>query len=160
MEENEKIYFYDVQYEGGVASHYTFCTGLIPEQQIDPMIEDLLGDDMYPNAKCYILAADYNFGQISTQWAEKAIEANGGTVVGEEYIESYQDLHRYPFKLYLRNKGRNTKNPLNYGNLPPQNRIYQGFCGDFFSIILMVFIINLAELGKGAPNTQFEPIND
>lgn len=41
---------------------------------------------MYPNAKCYILAADYNFGQISTQWAEKAIEANGGTVVGEEYI--------------------------------------------------------------------------
>ena len=86
MEENEKIYFYDVQYEGGVASHYTFCTGLIPEQQIDPMIEYLLGDDRYPNAKCYILAADYNFGQISTQWAEKAIEANGGTVVGEEYI--------------------------------------------------------------------------
>ncbi len=36
----------------------------------------------------------------------------------------------------------NTKNPLNYGNLSPQNRIYQSFCGDFFSIILMVFIIN------------------
>ena len=38
---------------------------------------------------------------------------------------------------------RNTKNSLNYGNLSPQNRIYQSFCGDFFSIILMVFIISL-----------------
>ena len=36
----------------------------------------------------------------------------------------------------------NTKNPLNYGNLSPQNRIYQSFCGDFFSIILMIFIIS------------------
>ena len=38
-------------------------------------------------------------------------------------------------------KGANTKHSLNYGNLSPQNRIYQSFCGDFFSIILMVFII-------------------
>ena len=29
---------------------------------------------------------------------------------------------------------------MNYGNLSPQNRIYQSFCGDFFSIILMIFI--------------------
>ena len=36
----------------------------------------------------------------------------------------------------------NTKNPLNYGHLSPQNRIYQSFCGDFFSIILMAFIIS------------------
>ena len=41
------------------------------------------------------------------------------------------------------NTNTNTKNPLNYGNLPPQNRIYQSFCGDFFSIILMVFIIRI-----------------
>ena len=33
-------------------------------------------------------------------------------------------------------KGANTKHSLNYGNLSPQNRIYQSFCGDFFSIIL------------------------
>ena len=39
------------------------------------------------------------------------------------------------------NTNTNTKNSLNYGNLSPQNRIYQSFCGDFFSIILMVFII-------------------
>ena len=39
----------------------------------------------------------------------------------------------------------NTKNSLNYGNLSPQNRIYQSFCGDFFSIILMVFIIKMIE---------------
>ena len=35
--------------------------------------------------------------------------------------------------------GLDTKHPLNYGNLSPQNRIYQSFCGDLFSIILMVF---------------------
>ncbi len=33
-------------------------------------------------------------------------------------------------------KGANTKHSLNYGNLSPQNRIYQSFCGDSFSIIL------------------------
>ncbi len=38
-------------------------------------------------------------------------------------------------------KGDNTKNTLNYGNLSPQNHIYQSFCVDSFSIILMVFII-------------------
>ena len=38
-------------------------------------------------------------------------------------------------------RGDNNKNTLNYGNLSPQNHIYQSFCGDFFSIILMVFII-------------------
>ena len=42
---------------------------------------------------------------------------------------------RCPLEYY----GLDTKHPLNYGNLSPQNRIYQSFCGDFFSIILMVF---------------------
>ena len=36
---------------------------------------------------------------------------------------------------------RNTKNSLNYGNLSPQNRIYQSFCGGFFSLISMVLCI-------------------
>ena len=48
----------------------------------------------------------------------------------------------------------NTKNPLNYGNLSPQNRIYQSFCGDFFSIILMVFIIKISLLKGDEKNVK------
>ena len=48
----------------------------------------------------------------------------------------------------------NTKHPLNYGNLSPQNRIYQSFFGDFFSIILMVFIIRADQLRLFIPMEQ------
>ena len=53
----------------------------------------------------------------------------------------------------------NTKNSLNYGNLSPQNRIYQSFCGDFFSIILMVFIIRseLRRTTEEKGKTEFFP---
>ncbi len=85
LEENETIYFYNQEYEGGVASHYVFCTGPIPEMQIDPTV-DYLMETQCPKARVYIIAADYNFGQISAQWAVKAVERNGGTVIHTEFI--------------------------------------------------------------------------
>ena len=36
--------------------------------------------------KVYIIAADYNFGQISAEWNRKLVKEQGGTVVGEEFI--------------------------------------------------------------------------
>ena len=51
------------------------------------------------------------------------------------------DMRFDELRRVLESYGYNTKNSLNYGNLSPQNRIYQSFCDGFFSIILMVFII-------------------
>lgn len=83
FEQNNAILFYNNQYEGGVASHNVFCTGLVPEQQVVPMVPTML--ETY-GKKVYIIAADYNFGQITTQWFEQEISKDGGEVVGEEFV--------------------------------------------------------------------------
>lgn len=83
VEENNAILFYNQQYEGGVASHNVFCTGLVPEHQVIPMVSGMM--ETY-GKKMYIVAADYNFGQITAQWVVKEVEENGGEIVGEEFI--------------------------------------------------------------------------
>lgn len=83
FEDNNAILFYNNQYEGGVASHNVFCTGLVPEQQVTPMVEGMM--EMY-GKKIYILAADYNFGQITAEWVQKEVEENGGEIVGTEFV--------------------------------------------------------------------------
>ena len=83
MDETETLYFYNQQYEGGVADHYTFCTGGLPEQQIFPMMEKLIPEY---GGRCYIVAADYNFGQITAKWMQNKIEELGGEVLGCEFI--------------------------------------------------------------------------
>lgn len=83
MEEYETLYFYNNQYEGGVASHYTFCTGAVPEHQVMPLMKYMI--DNY-GKKVYTIAADYNFGQLTAQWVKMATEQYGGEVVGEEFL--------------------------------------------------------------------------
>ena len=36
--------------------------------------------------KVYVIAADYNFGQLSAEWNRTILKELGGTVVGEEFI--------------------------------------------------------------------------
>ena len=86
FEENETLYFYNQEYEGGVASHYVFCDGPIPEMQIDPTVDYIMQNICPAGARVYIIAADYNFGQISSQWGKKAVERNGGTVIKTEFV--------------------------------------------------------------------------
>lgn len=83
MEQNKMLYFYNNQYEGGVASKYTFATGAVPEHQVVPLIKSMIEQH---GPKIYTIAADYNFGQISAQWVRKAAQDFGGEVVGEEFI--------------------------------------------------------------------------
>ena len=83
MEEHEMLYFYNNQYEGGVASKYTFPTGAVPEHQVMTVMEYMI-DNYGPNV--YTIAADYNFGQITADWVRVAAEDLGGEVVGEEFI--------------------------------------------------------------------------
>ncbi len=83
MDENKTLYFYNNQYEGGVADHYTFCTGAVPEHQVMPLIEYMI-ENYGP--RIYTIAADYNFGQITAQWVQKAAQTYGGEVVGKEFL--------------------------------------------------------------------------
>lgn len=77
------LYMDTQQTEGGVASHYTFCLSAGPEQQMRDLIRYLIGHE---GKKCYILAADYNYGILSAEWAKYYIRKFGGELVGTEYI--------------------------------------------------------------------------
>lgn len=82
--EKEKIlFFYNQQYEGGVASRYFVCVGAQPEQQVIPLLK-LMFEKYGPNY--YVLSADDSFGQGNAKWAAYAAELYGGNRVGEESI--------------------------------------------------------------------------
>ncbi|MFC5652294.1 urea ABC transporter substrate-binding protein [Paenibacillus solisilvae] len=83
MDQNKMLYFYNQQYEGGVADHYTFATGVVPDHQVVTLLPDLI-KEYGPNI--YTIAADYNFGQITAQWVKKVAEENGGKIIGEEFV--------------------------------------------------------------------------
>lgn len=83
VDQYKMLYFYNNQYEGGVADKYTFCTGPVPEQQIDPVIKYCIKKF---GPKMYILAADYNFGQLSAKWTHVIAKKYGGQIVGEEFV--------------------------------------------------------------------------
>jgi branched-chain amino acid transport system substrate-binding protein len=76
-------YFYTNQYEGGVCDAGMISNGAIPEQQFSTLIPWMVEKF---GKKVYVIAADYNFGQISAEWNRKIVKELGGTVVGEEFI--------------------------------------------------------------------------
>ena len=76
-------YFFNALYEGGVADHYTFLVSNTPEQNVYPMLDQMLS--VY-GSRCYIIAADYNYGILSAECSRNYIEKKGGTVVGIEYF--------------------------------------------------------------------------
>lgn len=75
--------FYNNQYEGGVCDGNMIITGAVPEQQISTLIPWMM--EKY-GKNVYILAADFNFGQISAEWVRNFVDENGGKVVGEDFI--------------------------------------------------------------------------
>ena len=54
-------------------------TGGVPEQQFSTLIPYMMEKF---GKKVYIIAADYNFGQISTEWTKKLVTEAGGQIVG------------------------------------------------------------------------------
>ena len=83
FEQNKKLLIYPTFYEGGVASRYCICTGTGPEQTILPLIQYI--KDKERGSKIYILAADYNYGQISAQWVQEYSKQLGMEVVETEF---------------------------------------------------------------------------
>lgn len=80
---NKTLYFYNEQYEGGVCDKNVFLTGIVPSQQIPPLVDWAIKNG---KKKFYVLAADYNYGHISTDWVKQYVTKAGGSVVGAEFI--------------------------------------------------------------------------
>lgn len=83
MRRAEVPYFYNVLYEGGVCDRNIFINGVTPAQQVEALVPFAMGRS---GPKVYILAADYNYGQITARWIRKFVQDNGGEVVGTDFF--------------------------------------------------------------------------
>src|SRR6202034_3504632 len=62
------LYFYNTQYEGGVCDRDQFDTGVTPAQTVEKLVPYAMKKW---GKKVYVVAADYNYGQITSQWVKK-----------------------------------------------------------------------------------------
>jgi urea transport system substrate-binding protein len=79
----QTLYFYNVQYEGGVCDYNNFCTGSTPAQTVAKVVPYAMEKW---GKKVYIVAADYNYGQITAQWMQKFVAENGGETLDVEFF--------------------------------------------------------------------------
>jgi urea transport system substrate-binding protein len=77
------LYFYNTQYEGGVCDINTFCTGVTPAQTVAKLVPYAMKKW---GKKVYVIAADYNYGQITSQWVKKFVTENGGSVASIDFF--------------------------------------------------------------------------
>ena len=77
------LYFYNVLYEGGVCDRNCFCTGTTPAQAVEPIIDYAM--KKWGN-KVYVLAADYNYGQITAKWVAHYVEERKGAVLATGFF--------------------------------------------------------------------------
>ena len=74
----DTLYFYNVLYEGGVCDRNCFVTGTTPAQVMEPIVE--IATKQW-GKKVYVLAADYNYGQITAKWLAHYVKQRGGSVL-------------------------------------------------------------------------------
>ena len=77
------LYFYPAQYEGGVCDRNYFSSGSTPAQTVEKLVPYAVKKW---GKKVYVLAADYNYGQIVSAWVKKSVHDNGGEVVTVEFF--------------------------------------------------------------------------
>ena len=77
------LYFYNQEYEGGVCDRNTFCTGVTPAQTVAKLVPYAMKKW---GKKVYVIAADYNYGQITSQWIKKYVQENGGSVAAIDFF--------------------------------------------------------------------------
>ncbi|EBA15436.1 putative urea/short-chain amide transport system substrate-binding protein [Roseobacter sp. SK209-2-6] len=83
MRKTKTPYFYNVLYEGGVCDRNIFINGVTPAQQVEALVPYAMAKS---GKKVYILAADYNYGQITARWIQKFVADNGGETVGVDFF--------------------------------------------------------------------------
>ncbi|GAC1532906.1 MAG: transporter substrate-binding domain-containing protein [Ramlibacter sp.] len=83
LDRAKTLYFYNTQYEGGVCDRGTFCTGVTPAQTVGNLVPFAMKKW---GKKIYVVAADYNYGQITSQWVKKFAQEHGGSTVAIEFF--------------------------------------------------------------------------
>ena len=83
MRRTNTLYFYNVLYEGGVCDRNIFINGVTPAQQVEALVPYAMGKS---GNKVYIIAADYNYGQITARWIQKYVADNGGETVAVDFF--------------------------------------------------------------------------
>lgn len=79
----QTLYFYNTLYEGGVCDRNTFNTGSTPAQTVEKLVPYTMKKW---GKKVYVVAADYNYGQITADWVQKYVRENGGEAVAVEFF--------------------------------------------------------------------------
>jgi urea ABC transporter substrate-binding protein len=77
------LYWHNNEGEGGIADHYSFFSGNVPEKKTLPSVEYMIKTF---GKNVYLLAADYGYGQVSALWTKAAVGLNGGKIIGTEFI--------------------------------------------------------------------------
>jgi branched-chain amino acid transport system substrate-binding protein len=77
------LYFYNTQYEGGVCDRNIFCTGSTPAQNVNKLVPYV---QKHWGKNVYIVAADYNYGQITSKWITKYVREGGGQVLAADFF--------------------------------------------------------------------------
>ena len=77
------LYFYNTQYEGGVCDRNIFCTGSTPAQNVNKLVPYVLSNW---GKKIYVVAADYNYGQITSKWVTKYAREGGGEIASVDFF--------------------------------------------------------------------------
>lgn len=79
----ETLYFYNNQYEGGVCDKNVFCPGVTPGQTVEKLVPHAMKQW---GRRVYILAADYNYGRIVSDWVRKYVADHGGETLDVEFF--------------------------------------------------------------------------
>jgi urea transport system substrate-binding protein len=83
LDKYRTLYFYDMPYEGGVCDRNIFIDGVTPAHNTQILVE--YGMKTW-GKNVYTLAADYNYGQITSDWVKKYVKDGGGEVLGTEFF--------------------------------------------------------------------------
>jgi urea transport system substrate-binding protein len=83
FESKDHMLWYPVQYEGQECSKNVFYTGAAPNQQIEPAVDWLLENK---GTTFFLVGSDYVFPRTANTIIKEQVKANGGEVVGEDYL--------------------------------------------------------------------------
>ena len=61
----------------------TFVTGTVPTQQVEPLLRWAVENN---GPRVYVVAADYNYGQISADWAETYAPSVGAEILATDFF--------------------------------------------------------------------------
>jgi len=77
-------FIYTSFYEGRSCSPWMYVNAWVPEQQVGPIVDHFMA--AFDAKSFFLIGSDYAFGRGMLEFTRDYIEANGGTVLGEEYL--------------------------------------------------------------------------